>query len=707
MKTVPEPGQLVRVRARPWVVQAVRPSVPPVPASPFGARQHVVTLTPVEDDALGEALPVIWEIEPGAQRLEPAALPAPTDVDAPDRLDAFLDAVRWGAASPADQRHIQAPFWSGVEIEDYQLDPVVRAVQRPRVSLLITDDVGLGKTIEAGLVALELMLRHRARRILVVCPAALQVQWRDQMRERDERVIITEYRATQHWLHELLAVQGFGGGRLLTMYGGMDADQREWVKAAFQASPQDESGADSPGDRRRFRRFGPAELLLPADPSRDSVESEPFGAAQRACGPAWAKADMVEIFHFVGQGYQEQARRDCLEADLEFLARVARKVETIREDLGKVGAVLAQQVEEATLGRRVTLETTQAEQEAAPLRWMLKFERDLQKPVQALPAQYWETRRELRLSPDNIRHVVEVGLALAGQPPLEPTTTADGQPCFRLPALKGSWAACAEGLEASYMGDIRPITFEKTITKGRDNMVLIHLNHRLTQMCPRLLRVEVWAGEGRAKRNRVTARVVPDDILDTPAVIAHARLVVLGGDGCRLHEEVIAAGGFIHNGRWSGRLTVGQTAAALDGATRREPSAAVKARLLEQYPSLKSDLTAAMDVRRKQLVEGLQTRLAERAEKEVADITSILMELKRAIEAELENPAYIQPMLFTTEEQERFERNRDAMRAHAAEIPEEIQRETAAIQARFANPQAHLFPVAVTFLVPKTMAGGH
>src|SRR2546430_7405105 len=56
--------------------------------------------------------------------------------------------------------------------------------QMPRVSLLIADDVGLGKTIEAGLVAQELIIRHRARRILILCPASLQVQWRDQMRDK-------------------------------------------------------------------------------------------------------------------------------------------------------------------------------------------------------------------------------------------------------------------------------------------------------------------------------------------------------------------------------------------------------------------------------------------------------------------------------------------------------------------------------------------
>ena len=43
----------------------------------------------------------------------------------------------------------------------------------PRANLLIADDVGLGKTIEAGLVVQELLLRHRARTVLVVCPASL------------------------------------------------------------------------------------------------------------------------------------------------------------------------------------------------------------------------------------------------------------------------------------------------------------------------------------------------------------------------------------------------------------------------------------------------------------------------------------------------------------------------------------------------------
>lgn len=183
---VPEQGQLVRVRHRQYVVTDVRQTtLPSSPLFPQATRpQSLVLLSSIEDDGLGEELQVIWELEPGTQVYERVELPRPTGFDDPARLEAFLDAVRWGAASSADIRTLQAPFRSGIDIEDYQLDPVVRAIQMPRVNLLIADDVGLGKTIEAGLVAQELIIRHRCRRILIVCPSSLQIQWRDQMRDK-------------------------------------------------------------------------------------------------------------------------------------------------------------------------------------------------------------------------------------------------------------------------------------------------------------------------------------------------------------------------------------------------------------------------------------------------------------------------------------------------------------------------------------------
>src|SRR4051794_2958129 len=182
----PEQGQMVGVRSRRWMVTDVSASTLPPERLQTGLEspQHLLTLSSIEDDGLGEELNVIWELEPGARIVERVALPEPTGFDPPDQLDAFLDAVRWGASSSADVRTIQSPFRSGIDIEDYQLYPVGRAIQMPRGNLPIADGVGPGKTIEAGRGALELIIRHRTRKILIVCPASLQVQWQEQMRDK-------------------------------------------------------------------------------------------------------------------------------------------------------------------------------------------------------------------------------------------------------------------------------------------------------------------------------------------------------------------------------------------------------------------------------------------------------------------------------------------------------------------------------------------
>jgi hypothetical protein len=127
---LPEPGQIVIVRQRPFVVSAVATSTLPLPATLNNPeqRQHLVQLSSVEDEGLGEEVVVVWELEPGATCLERARLPALKGFDPPRVLDAFLDAVAWGSVSSADDKALQAPFRSGVEVDDYQLDPVVRAL---------------------------------------------------------------------------------------------------------------------------------------------------------------------------------------------------------------------------------------------------------------------------------------------------------------------------------------------------------------------------------------------------------------------------------------------------------------------------------------------------------------------------------------------------------------------------------------------------
>jgi hypothetical protein len=399
--------------------------------------------------------------------------------------------------------------------------------------------------------------------------------------------------------------------------------------------------------------------------------------------------------------------------------RAVMKVETIREDLGKVGPVIATQVEEAMLGRRRRLDTEAAERQAEPVRRMLRFERKLREQIETLHEQLQETKRELGLSPENIQAVVEIGLQLADQPPLRaaivpglwPDSTEHRKTCpvFFLPLLKGSWALCAEGLAHPHTGTMRPIVFDHALVNGRDDVVLAHLNHRLVQMCLRLLRAEVWSREGQRRLHRVTARLVPNNVLDTPAMVAHGRLVVLGGDNRRLHEEVIVAGGLIRQGRFA-RMNVGETKSALDTALPDEPSEAVQQRLAALWPSLKTPLFQSLETRMRERTTGLHKMLDERAAKEVADMTAILTELKRSIRAELDAPGPLQLELWTPPEREQLARNRESLRIRLEQIPAEIAQETEAIRARYIDPTPRLFPVAVTYLVPEKLAhdgGGH
>src|SRR5262249_22743947 len=183
-----------------------------------------------------------------------------------------------------------------------------------------------------------------------------------------------------------------------------------------------------------------------------------------------------------------------------------------------------------------------------------------------------------------------------------------------------------------------------------------------------------------------------------------------GGVWPRPHGETTRGGGRLTPPREgevkSARLKVGEVEEALAAATGKEPSANVKDRLLAVYPRLTPALSQALQGRTEDRTAGLQKKLAERAEKEADDNRAILTELMRAIEEELDQPEVVQLTLFDEPEREQFERNKLALQGRLKEIPAEIERETEAIKARYADPQPRMFPVAVTFLVPESIAKG-
>jgi hypothetical protein len=97
---------------------------------------------------------------------------------------AYLHALKWSAVSAADATRFQAPFRAGIKLMAHQLTPLMKALELPRANLFIADDVGLGKTIEAGPRPAGAHPPPAGGFVLIVCPASVSLQWRDEMQRR-------------------------------------------------------------------------------------------------------------------------------------------------------------------------------------------------------------------------------------------------------------------------------------------------------------------------------------------------------------------------------------------------------------------------------------------------------------------------------------------------------------------------------------------
>jgi len=1030
LRSCPESGQLVEVRRRQWIVAEVE-------VSQLGeVQQNLVTLSSLDEDALGEEIQVIWEIEPGAQIIERAGLPSITGQDASETLDAFLDAVRWGAATNADRGFLQAPFRSGVSIEDFQLDPLVRAIDMARVNLLIADDVGLGKTIEAGLVVQEMLLRHRARTVLIICPASLQEKWRTEMLEKfgldfrivdtsyikqlrrergihanpwtshprliasmdwvksgeglramrdvlpahisyprkfdmlvvdeahniapaaganyalesqrtkfirlisphfqhrlfltatphngytesftsllellddqrfarnilpdekllsqvmirrlksdlvdsdgkplyaqrklqalpafyseqergihqklnvycksreqdaekagnafgtsfvnqllkkrlfsspaafastlekhiaslangyqrkdkdamaerilrkailrveedyandhevenaqseaveeasrsappltaeqqqmlndlrawaqssksqvdakakailewlalnlkdsgkwnDRRVILfTEYRTTHQWLHEILASHGFGGDRLAILHGGMPQDEREKVKAAFQTSPKDSSvrillATDAASEGIDLQNYCNCLIHLEI-PYNPNVMEQRNGRIDRH----GQKQKEVLIWHPVDGG---EHGHTTIGGHGDDIIRALRKLESMRSDMGSVNPVIAPQMSGLIEGSLKDLDTRMAEAKIVKARRFVRAERDLKGRVAKLHERLLSTKHDFHLMPEHILLAVQTGLELAAKPPLEPFNLSDAPTgsVFKMPPLSGSWARCLEGLRHPHTLQIRPITFDHAVATGRDDVVLVHLNHRLVQMCLRLLRAEVWAQDDVKKLNRITVRTVPDTVANTPAVVVVSRLVITGGNHHRLHEELTFAGGYLGDKSFRREEGVAKVQELLDQAKPAFLSDPLFKSLHDRFDQSKSAILQTVEARSKDRLKFLTNTLHSRKQQEQADIGTVLDELEKSIQEELQKDHLpTQFSLFSEDERTQVRRDTAALEMRLERIPSERKLEAQSIETRYAKLNERTFPVAVIFLMPASMLMG-
>jgi superfamily II DNA or RNA helicase len=191
-------GDIVRIRAERWVVQQQAAlgdlstlDVRGVDTTNGGQRaRFLLPFEPIER-MTGRSSPEI--VRPGEwRRVVSGTLAAATS--SPDALR---------AAARAD-----------FEVMPYQLEPALAVTNGLGCRLLIADDVGLGKTVQAGLIVAEMLERHPGGRALIVCPAGLRAQWQQELWQR-------------FGLSALL-LDGAGVGRLVSAH---DTSANPWAAA--------------------------------------------------------------------------------------------------------------------------------------------------------------------------------------------------------------------------------------------------------------------------------------------------------------------------------------------------------------------------------------------------------------------------------------------------------------------------------------------
>ncbi|MET8387654.1 DISARM system SNF2-like helicase DrmD [Streptosporangium canum] len=643
----------------------------------------------------------------------------------------YLSTVSSTAQAVAPDDDDEIPEW----MEDYW--PETATLDDEPLAEAEDDAVGMAAPLQGAATETEVALLTRMRAWALdyaVAPDAkaaeliayLKAVCRPDRHWTNERVVVfTEYRDTQKWLADLLLQEELAGDRLAILHGGIAADEREQLRVAFQTDPAEH----------------PVRILLATDAASEGIDLQnhchrlvnydiPFNPnkLEQRIGRVdrWGQKHNPDIRHFVGTGWDRAV--DSFEADLEFLSRVAKKVARMEDDLGSVNAVLADAVQRRMLNDIPDYDVERAARETREPKQTVQAETDVGEQVRRLRANLDDTVRELGITPAGVKRVVDTALGLARQQPLrghlDDKHLADG--LHDVPPLTGSWERATAGLAAKLRKKDetprqRPVTFDEKATldpqgRVRDDVVLAHLGHPLVAMSTRLLRAAVSNPE--IGLHRVTAVVSDDPALETTLVGAFFRFVLVGGDGIRLHEEVLHAGGWIPE---TGRFRRLENLTVLSGVMGRAltqgtpASAPVRHRLAGLWPRVGEAVLQSIDWRvdaKDQKRDQLERKLTQRMEAEQARVIANLAQFETALRAKLtENENEDEDALFSRieaarskEELDQYRRDRRAWEDRLSRLAEERDRELETIAARYRDPQPHRFPVAVVFVVPKREA---
>lgn len=128
--------------------------------------------------------------------------------------------------------NLYAAFASRTQFEVYQFKPALKFLTNPDQRLLIADEVGLGKTIEAGIIFLEMQARMNVARVLVMCPSVLTSKWRDEMRSRfDEEFTVLDTKLLRQFIGDY---RRYGEAQRLKGIVALELIRRQEFYEAFE-----------------------------------------------------------------------------------------------------------------------------------------------------------------------------------------------------------------------------------------------------------------------------------------------------------------------------------------------------------------------------------------------------------------------------------------------------------------------------------------
>lgn len=193
-------GNCISARRRYWLVESI---------SSHNNDPEALQVVCIDDDAQGQTQTIIPNCEIDLQYVDEQAWEAfgkevPSDSKS---FSLYLQNLQWNTATSSDQRLFQSPFRAGIELSPYQLVPLAKALDLPRVNLMIADDVGLGKTIEAALVMRELMLRRRLDFFVIAAPSSMTLQWQEEL---SSKFGVSAIIVDGEFIADVRAKRGFG-----------------------------------------------------------------------------------------------------------------------------------------------------------------------------------------------------------------------------------------------------------------------------------------------------------------------------------------------------------------------------------------------------------------------------------------------------------------------------------------------------------------